>query len=441
MCPGKESRTFCHLKPRELNVKLVNGFPDSNKGYDKDYLRVLGEWFTGGSACRSSYGYPNPTRIEVDKKQVDTELVKKVLLTNICIDQRGEPRSAPLLLRYEPQIKSFLEGPTVPRSQAVEVEPRVLYVAQPAEVELPQDHPDLIPSGQVCEMAPPINPFKLMGKTADASPSEKGKGKGKGKNKGAGVGKKLKKPMTDALVPEVTIQPPAEQEPPFPPPTVHDLDESNQGEELQPRKKRGSTETFSIPAEGSSSHFEAWDLALLFGPDPISVRDTILDDSKTEVSAQVAHGLAFAACLPKDIKQWVGRQSGLVFRHITRGLMMSALSKTEQPETSDLFLRANTPLPYPKARLKDSEDEANEEDDEDEGTDDEQGEKDQLLESSQPELTDQTVDAPGLPPSSSVVQDLIAVGFDLDFMLEHLRKMAPSPEVDEVVSPIDGLFD
>jgi hypothetical protein len=168
----------------------------------------------------------------VDKKQVDTELVKKVLLTNICIDQRGEPRSAPLLLRYEPQIKSFLEGPTVPRSQAVEVEPRVLYVAQPAEVELPQDHPDLIPSGQVCEMAPPINPFKLMGKTADASPFEKGKGKGKGKNKGAGVGKKLKKQMIDALVPKVTIQPPAEQEPPFPSSTVHDLDESNQGEEL-----------------------------------------------------------------------------------------------------------------------------------------------------------------------------------------------------------------
>ena len=82
----------------------------------------------------------------------------------------------------------------------------------------------------------------------------------------------------------------------------------------------------------------------------------------------------------------------------------------------------------------------------------------------------------------SVVQDLIAVGFDLDFMLEHLRKVArkffgeaiasemkivqeqisslqstlavlvsyqgelmsaaaASPEVAEVASPIDGLFD
>ena len=103
------------------------------------------------------------------------------------------------MLRYEPQIKSFLEGPTIPRSQAVEVEPSVLYMAQPAEVEQPHDHPDLIPLGQVCEMAPPINPFKLMGKTADASPSETGKGRKKGKSKGAGAGKKLKKPATDTV--------------------------------------------------------------------------------------------------------------------------------------------------------------------------------------------------------------------------------------------------
>jgi hypothetical protein len=43
MCPGEESRISCHLKARELNVKLVNDFPSSNKGYDKDHLRVLGE--------------------------------------------------------------------------------------------------------------------------------------------------------------------------------------------------------------------------------------------------------------------------------------------------------------------------------------------------------------------------------------------------------------
>ena len=34
MCPGEESRTFCHLKARVVNTKLVNGLLDTNKGYD-----------------------------------------------------------------------------------------------------------------------------------------------------------------------------------------------------------------------------------------------------------------------------------------------------------------------------------------------------------------------------------------------------------------------
>jgi hypothetical protein len=58
MCPGEKSRTSCHLKARNVNRKLVNGLPDTNKGYDKDYLRVSGDWFMDGSACRSSFGYP-----------------------------------------------------------------------------------------------------------------------------------------------------------------------------------------------------------------------------------------------------------------------------------------------------------------------------------------------------------------------------------------------
>ena len=58
MCPGEESKTSCHLKAKNVNEKLVNGLPNTNKGYDKDYLRVSGEWFTDGSACRSSFEYP-----------------------------------------------------------------------------------------------------------------------------------------------------------------------------------------------------------------------------------------------------------------------------------------------------------------------------------------------------------------------------------------------
>ena len=58
----------------------------------------------------------DPSRIALYESQADIELVNRVLATNVYVDQRGEPRSAPLLLSYEPQIRSFLEGPTVPRS-------------------------------------------------------------------------------------------------------------------------------------------------------------------------------------------------------------------------------------------------------------------------------------------------------------------------------------
>ena len=94
--------------------------------------------------------FADPSRIEVDKKQVVVELVKRVLSTNIYVDQRGEPRSTPLLLRYEQQIKSFLEGPTIPRSQEAKVKPTILFVATPSTTKLPSVSLDLIPSSQVC---------------------------------------------------------------------------------------------------------------------------------------------------------------------------------------------------------------------------------------------------------------------------------------------------
>jgi hypothetical protein len=217
-------------------------------------------------------------------------------------------------LGYEPQVKSFLEGPTVPRSEAFEILPRASYTAQPAEVEQLEDLPDHIPTGQVYAMAPPINPFKLMGKTADVGPSKKGKGKGKGKSKDIESPKKLRKLPEEVPITEIVSHPISEQEFVPTPPAVHVIVESEQKEELQPRQKRGRTEPSSIPVEGPSSHHAAWDPALLFGPNPISVRDTILDNTNTEASARVAHGVAFAACLPKDMKRWAGTQPGVAFR-------------------------------------------------------------------------------------------------------------------------------
>jgi hypothetical protein len=178
-------------------------------------------------------------------------------------------------------------------------------------------------------MAPPLNPFKLMGKTADAGPSKKRKSQAKGKGKETDVPKKRKKLPKDSPVPETVSAPVAEQrtapshQATTPSPqAIHVIMESEQEEVLQSHQKEGRAEPSSIPAEGPSSHHAAWDPALLFGPNPISVRDTILNHSDVDASARVAHGLSFAACLPEDMKRWASTQPGDAFRQMTHGLMM-----------------------------------------------------------------------------------------------------------------------
>jgi hypothetical protein len=77
----------------------------------------------------------------------------------------------------------------------------------------------------------------------------------------------------------------------------------------------------------------------------------------------------------------------------------SALNKTGQPESSDLFLLLNTPIPYPEEGLKDSDDEA-EEEEEDDGEGEEGRGPDSIQEDSQPTPIEKAMDAPG--PTSSL---------------------------------------
>jgi hypothetical protein len=77
----------------------------------------------------------------------------------------------------------------------------------------------------------------------------------------------------------------------------------------------------------------------------------------------------------------------------------STLKKTEQPESSELFLRSNTPIPYPEEGLKDSDNEAQEEEGEEEEEDDAEGEEgigsDSIQENPQPAPIETATDAPG----------------------------------------------
>ena len=120
------------------------------------------------------------------------------------------------------------------------MEPSVPCVAVPANTTTLNEDPELIPTGQVSEMAPPINPFELMGKATGGSSSGATKGKGKGRGKGAE--KKSKKTVSESSSSEQSTQATTTQEPPLPLPIVHEIDESDHGEDLAPPSKRGRSE-------------------------------------------------------------------------------------------------------------------------------------------------------------------------------------------------------
>uniref|UniRef100_A0A2N9FNU8 Uncharacterized protein n=1 Tax=Fagus sylvatica TaxID=28930 RepID=A0A2N9FNU8_FAGSY len=46
------------LRPRDINYTLVNGLPNTNCGFDDDYLVVSGEWFLPGRRCPTKDGVP-----------------------------------------------------------------------------------------------------------------------------------------------------------------------------------------------------------------------------------------------------------------------------------------------------------------------------------------------------------------------------------------------
>ena len=48
------------LRPRDINYTLVNRLPDTNRGFDDDYLVVTGEWFLPGRRCPTKDGVPGP---------------------------------------------------------------------------------------------------------------------------------------------------------------------------------------------------------------------------------------------------------------------------------------------------------------------------------------------------------------------------------------------
>uniref|UniRef100_A0A2N9FHG6 Transposase (putative) gypsy type domain-containing protein n=1 Tax=Fagus sylvatica TaxID=28930 RepID=A0A2N9FHG6_FAGSY len=96
------------LRPRDINFTLVNGLPDTNRGFDDDYLVVSGEWFLPGRKCPTRDGVPDPRRRTPRKNLIKINSLRRAWESELCTDDYAQPRSAPLLLRYTARTHSYL---------------------------------------------------------------------------------------------------------------------------------------------------------------------------------------------------------------------------------------------------------------------------------------------------------------------------------------------
>uniref|UniRef100_A0A2N9I9D7 Uncharacterized protein n=1 Tax=Fagus sylvatica TaxID=28930 RepID=A0A2N9I9D7_FAGSY len=283
--------------------------PSSNKGFDNDWLVVSGNWYSGSSRCRNMFGRPVTSRLNVPATSANLEDIRKVLRSNICVDRFGNPRAASLLLGYSPLVGNFLEGPTIPRSQETPVEPTVLFVAHPASTVHSTSVPEFIPTGEVSEMAPPVDVFEILGKRKKESSSSKGKEKEKQKQK------EKEKPEAPPRRSRRIIYETA---------TPSQQKGGGEAEELvrRPKRARAAAEQTELP--GSSSVSNVWVPKMAVAGDPITTAHTVFETTDVEFSARVAQAITRASCLPGDSQIWDQMSSGRIFRHISRGLVMAA---------------------------------------------------------------------------------------------------------------------
>ena len=238
------------------------------------------------------------------------------------MDQYGNPRAASLLLGYSPLVGNFLESPTIPRSQETPVEPTVLYVAQPASDVHIADIPEFIPTGEVSEMAPPVDVFEILGKRKKGASSSKEKEK----SEPAAQPRRSKRVIYDATP---TAQPSVRAETSSAPapeqtvlPQIVEEVGPEQVEELVRRPKRAKVTTEQADVPSSSAAPDVWAPKMAVAGDPVTTAHTVFETTDTEFSARVAQALTRACCLPGDSLIWDNMSLSRIFRHVSRGLVM-----------------------------------------------------------------------------------------------------------------------
>jgi hypothetical protein len=186
-------------------------------------------------------------------------------------------------------------------------------VAQPT-TDIPQvDHPDLVPTGEVSEMAPPVDIFEVIGNKSKGASSSKSKGK----VKQVVSPRKSRRVIYETITPEQkksgeelsSVQVAEQSELP----QIVEEVETEQVEDLVPRSKRARVMTEQTDLPSSSSSTEIWALKMTVVGDPVTTSHTVFNTSDVEFSARVAQALTRAFCLPGDNQVWENMSSGRMF--------------------------------------------------------------------------------------------------------------------------------
>ncbi len=272
------------------------------------------------------FNFAVAARLNVPDHVAKVEEINRVLRSNICVDEFGNPRAASILLGYRPLIGNFLEGPTIPRSQETPVEPAVLYVAQPSTFPSQSDQASHIPTGAVLEMAPPMDIYDVIGKKSKGASSSKGKGRGKAKE---GVQtRRSKKAIFQAPEAEQPTRPeepelmPVAEEVSIPQ-VVEGVEGPTEQGGRRPKRLRKAAE--QVEEAGPSSQGEPWVPKITVQGEPVTTEHTVFETTDIDFSARVAHALTRATCLPGDYEVWERIPSGSLFRHISRGLVIVSI--------------------------------------------------------------------------------------------------------------------
>uniref|UniRef100_A0A2N9EVC8 Uncharacterized protein n=1 Tax=Fagus sylvatica TaxID=28930 RepID=A0A2N9EVC8_FAGSY len=307
------------LRPRDVDFTLVNGLPDTNRGFDEDYLIVSGEWFLLGHKCPTRDGVSGPFLTNVilrnpRKSLININNLREAWESELCTDDNAQPRFAPLLLRYVAQTKSFLACRLVKDIQAARANPANLALpARDVRELLDVDVPDM--SGINLRNLLPTRSREGTSENVPA-PSQPARSKRARVESSAGPSRLASSTQPSPLASGAQR-------------TVHVTQLGNV-------VRSGTLLRSGVQSPGEGS-MPLWAPRMEYrGTDAVTEADYILPVSNAR-SASVANALSQAVRLPLDMEEWRKAADDELINNLRRGLLMGVQASLELED----WFRAN----------------------------------------------------------------------------------------------------